>query len=231
MTIVRWLAGQAPKAPLTSVTPPTLSADVVAARTTFFAAVTQRGLNTFEGAAGAAGSPTFTYTGGTATYANTSGASQNGVVGALASPYSSGRYNMTAGVAVDPTTGVASGHWLEAAGTFTYSFSSPVSALAFYATDWADFNSTLVLQLYSGASLLYTDSAIANGVSNANGNLLWYAVASTVPFDRAVFVMTQTGSNTDVRGLDELMVGIYNPPPTDYWPGQAWPWPCGDVSI
>jgi hypothetical protein len=91
---VTFFATQAPKAPLTSATPPTLNSSMSTQLAGFNAAITSLGRNEYESGANA-GPGTFSYAGGTATATLTGGA----VVGVAQSSASLGRYNMTSPVA------------------------------------------------------------------------------------------------------------------------------------
>lgn len=211
-SFARFFAQQVPKSPLTGASPPALTTAITDAQTAHAAVVgASLGVNTFEGAGGTAGTTGFSYTGGTATWTNISGSGNNRVVGASLSLQSAGRYNMTTGVPVDPLFGAATGHWLEAVGDFSYSFSLPVNSLSFYGTDFGDFDGSFSIEFYSGATLVFADvlrNAITSSTGSANGNLLWYAVYCETPFDKAVFRVAQDplAPSTDFLGFDTLTV-------------------------
>jgi hypothetical protein len=205
VAITTYFGAQPPKSNLSNFTPPTLQSAVSTAKASFLEAITVLGTNEFESGSNA-GSPNFSYTGGTATI--TGGT----VVGPAQSPNSLGRYNMTTGLPLDPFSGgVGRGHWLEASAPFTYTFSTTIQAIGFFGTDFGDFAGSFTMELYSGVTLVGTDTltSLNLGVNAGNGNLLFYGVTSTTPFNSAIFRVIQpaSGNQTDVQGFDSLIVG------------------------
>lgn len=202
-----YFATQAPKADLSNPTPPVLNVGMSTQLNAFNTAIAALGRNEFESGSDA-GPGTFSYAGGVATLTGGS------VVGVMQSSPTLGRYNMSTGLPPDPdTAGTGTGHWLEGSSNFSYAFSSAITALSFYGTDFGDLNGSFELQLYSGASMIYSTTSISNnGANDGNGNLLFYGVTSDVAFDRAVFKITQAvGSTTlDVLGFDSFVVGNAN---------------------
>lgn len=203
-----YFATQAPKASLSNPIPPTLNSAMAAQLAEFNGAITSFGRNEYESGVNA-GLGTFSYTGGTATLTGGS------VVGVAQSSFSLGRYNMTSSVAADPITGgVGFGHWLEGSADFSYAFSTAISALGFYGTDFGDLKGTFELSLFSGSTLVYSTLDVKNdGINKGNGNLLFYGIVSDTAFDKAVFKITQAvgAPSLDVLGFDSLIVGKANP--------------------
>ncbi len=208
-----YFATQGPKAVLGNAAPPVLNAAMSGQLAAFNSDITALGRNEFESGVNA-GPGSFNYIGGTATLTG------GNLVGVAQSPTPLGRYNMTSPVAADPFTGgVGYGHWLESSASFTYAFSTLISAIGFYGTDFGDLKGTFQLELYSGSGLVYSTSGITNdGANKGNGNLLFYGIATDFGFDKAVFKITQaTGATSlDVLGFDSLIVGRANtiPEPT-----------------
>lgn len=198
MTQTVFFGAQGAKSPLSSFTPPALQTAVAAAQSAFNAVVTPLGTNGFESGSNA-GSGTFAYTGGAATL--TGGT----VVGPAQSPTSFGRYNMTAGLPPDPfDTGIGHGHWLESATPFSYSFSTPLTALCFFCTDFDSIPASLTIELYSGGTMFF--SGPVSNPNGANGNLLFWGVTSGQAFDQARFNISSVG-NSNVLGFDTMVVG------------------------
>lgn len=207
---VQYTATQGPKQNLLSPLPPVLTADVSAQVNGFYRAITVLGANEFEG------TPTsgFAYNGGTATLSAGAatiidGDAQND------DEHSQGRYNMTPGVVNPVTNDPLFGHWLEATNSFTYSFSTAISAFGFYGTDFGDFEGSITMDFLNSNSLVYSAELTTVG---ANGNLLFFGLASTDLFNTVNFRLTQgsTAGPTDVLGFDSFIVGTANagPPPT-----------------
>jgi hypothetical protein len=217
---VVYFATQASKPNLFSPAPPTLAADMSTARNGFLTDTTILGQNEFEGGSGAtfgatAGTRNFNYNGGTATGVGGT------VVNALPSqsPQGSGRYNMTSNVVNDTSTLAPTGHWIESSSSFTYRFSSAITALSFFGTDFGDLRGTFSLTLFSGTTQIFDSGFLVNTKGN-NGNLLFYGVVTDVTFDRAVFNITQRAGalpdDLDYLGFDSLIVG--NPTPSNAAP-------------
>jgi len=226
-TPVVFIGLQPPKSPLSAPSPPSLQATITTLQTTFFGAITQLGLNTYEGGGGASkGTGSFTYTGGTATFTSAQDthygplADNSVIVGAADSSPSLGRYNMTPGVVVDPAAGDTYGHWLQSYGSFTYVFSTLLNAFSIYLTDLGDFRGTLVINFYNGSTLVYSETGISNSLTDSlgrtNGNLTWYGIISPTPFNKLVVTITQAVgvSSYDFIGFDQMVVGTYVSPAT-----------------
>jgi hypothetical protein len=207
-----YMEGQGPKAPLTSnPTPPSLNPNVSFASSQFYSGLNVLGRNEFEANGGAAaGTTSFNYTGGIATFSG-AGSVVNATV-AQSSP-NLGRYNMTSGVVVDPATLLASGHWLETSSSFSYSFSTAINAFSFFTTDLGDMRGSVSVAFYSGNSLIRDPVTLVNNAADTlgrlNGNLLFFGITSEVSFDKAVFTITQSSAATspDIIGFDSFVVG------------------------
>ncbi len=204
---VAYTASQGPKPDFQSTLPPVLS-DVVAGKVNgFMGAMTFLGRNEFEGTTPTTG---FSYNGGTASL---SAGTATIVDGDSQGPdeRESGRYNMTPGV----TTGSnrpSFGHWLEATSSFTYSFSTAISAFGFYGTDFGDFSGTVAVDFFDGNSRVNTYDLSTDGT---NGNLLFFGLASSDAFNMVTFRIAQSGGSTiDVLGFDSFIVGTANLGPT-----------------
>jgi hypothetical protein len=196
-----------------NVTPPTLSLAVATAQTSFGNAVTVLGSQTFE-----SNSTAFGFTGGSATLTGggTLGTSTDGVIDGNttidpAAALNLGRYNTTTGLAPLKSGAPNAGHWYQAALSFTYSFTSKLSALSFLATDLGDFDGTLNIELLDGSSSLGS-LKVTEGVGNAlNGNLTFFGVVSDVDFTTVKFTLSQStvvGTPIDRVGFDDLVVGV-----------------------
>ncbi len=125
-----------------------------------------------------------------------------------------GRFNTSP----NPAGGTAS-QWWDTAREFTIAFDSSHSAFGFFGTDFGDFDGTLTIQRYSGASAVGSAIALGDGAGNAagafpgiNGSLLFFGFADdTATFDRLVFQVAQLDPNVTSRfdrlGFDDLIVG------------------------
>jgi uncharacterized protein (TIGR03382 family) len=131
-----------------------------------------------------------------------------------------GRYNMTPGLGI--INGEQDrGKWLQTSASFTYSFTSAISALGFFGTDFGDFGGTVSLTLLNGTDelgtfRLPTRPATTTGTNgtpdNPNGNLLFFGIVGNSAqdvFTSARFNVSQNpnSTNVDVIGIDELVVG------------------------
>jgi hypothetical protein len=85
---------------------------------------------------------------------------------------------------------------------FSVSFSDPVAAFGFYATDVGDFSGSLSLGLVGGESLVVD---IPHAINGNGGSVLYMGVIDVEsPFTSVRF---QASSGTDVFGFDDLTVG------------------------
>jgi hypothetical protein len=200
-----YFAGQTAQLPLDG-SAPTLTSNVLAQRAAFEQAVTVLGRNEFE-----AGSRNFNYTGGTATVASGAPVVKDG--NASSADFTLGRYNVTQNLPPVASTGEPDlGHWLEAGSDFSYTFvGAPISAFAFFGTDFSDFAGAFSLEFLSGGTQVYSSG---NTIVNpyGNGGLLFFGAVSTTAFDTVVFhIQQQSGStNPDVFGFDSFVVGRAN---------------------
>lgn len=197
---LEFFATQGPKQNLSDSTPPTLSTDMTSKRVAFLAAITELGRANYEGTSSTA----FTYTGGSASITSGSAINKNG--DSSGTDLSLGRYNMTPDLPPDPITlDPTFGRWIESSVSFTYTFSTAISALGFYGTDFGDFDGTFVIELFNGPTSIYS-RALAN-TTGTNGNLLFFGVATQTDFTSAKFTITQAGGPADILGFDVLILG------------------------
>lgn len=169
----------------------------VAARSNFLAALSGVGTENFEGIAsgtlpplaltfpGSAGSITATITSATGGVCDTA----SGTVGSIGCN-GFGRY---------PTSGT---HWYQSTDQFTITFSDPISAFGFYATDIGDYNGQITATLNGGSTV---DLTIPNTINAPNGSLLfWGFIDPTASYSSLQFGNTAAG--TDVFGFDDMVV-------------------------
>lgn len=201
-----YFSPQGPKVDLTSATPPALTSVTMAQIAAFNSAVTVLGNQEFE-----TGLRNFSYTGGTATLSAGTATVKDG--NSASTDLTVGRYNTTPNLPPNPNTLTPDfGKWLEASADFRYSFSgSPVSAFAFFGTDFSDFVGGFSLEFLSGGNQVYTSGSTIVP-SGDNGNLLFFGASSTVAFDTVVFHIQQRPGATslDVFGFDSFIVGRTN---------------------
>jgi len=220
-TLVPYNAEQAPKNPLNSKLPPALSSAITQERADFLGGITLLGTHDFE-----SGNANFGFSTGTASFTGLTpiggtGGAQVVDGNSTTSPPPSGplpaggRYNMTTGLGLlDPNDPDSQdrGKWLETSKSFSIDFSSAISAIAFFGTDFGDFNGQVSVELFLGAVSRGSQSVdhTLSGTTPLNGNLLFFGVTSTDLFDRVVFSVTQTDptGNLDYLGIDEFMVGL-----------------------
>lgn len=90
-------------------------------------------------------------------------------------------------------------------GTFSATFSSPIAAFGFYATDIGDINGQLTITLIH-ASGPNTQFTVNNTVNGPDGSLLFWGVIDTAnPFTGIQFGNTAAGN--DFFGFDDIIVG------------------------
>jgi hypothetical protein len=127
-----------------------------------------------------------------------------------------GRYNTSPKPLVPPSNQVTDwGHWIETSSSFSYSFSTGISAFSMMVTDLGDFGGTFELALFNGATqLAIPTTALTNTTKDSNnsgnGNLLFYGITTDSLFDRIEFRITQTaavGATQDWLGFDDITVG------------------------
>ncbi len=164
-----------------------LSGDPVTAQADFLSNLTGVGIEDFEGIADGTLAPF-----------------------GVAFPGSSGSITATitgtAGVTDEPCCGrfpTSGSQLIENSGVFTLSFSSPISAFGFYATDIGDFSGSITLGLTGGD----TDSlVIPHTVSGPSGSLLFYGfIDQDSSYDSITFGNTAVG--TDFFGFDDMIIG------------------------
>jgi len=96
---------------------------------------------------------------------------------------------------------------------FTVTFSQPVAAFGFYATDVGDIGGQLTVTTVNGGSHVYT---VANTLNGNDGSLLFWGIIDTAnPFLSVSFGNSAAGD--DFFGFDDLTIGDLqqvNPNPT-----------------
>lgn len=145
-----------------------------------------------------------------------------------------GRFNTTAGGTNYLQVRALNGDYMQLA------FSTPVAAFGFYGTDIGDFGGKLscVMTRSGGGTDTFVIRDDTSTPSPDQDIIFWGVVDPSATWTTAQLVMTAGSSTTDYFGFDDFVVArpsqIIAPAPAappDYWPGQAWPWPCGDVAI
>jgi len=218
---VSYYWNQGPKQNLADPAPPALSLQMQQVQSAFLNQITYAGTPYgFEsGNFAVGGSSSFSYgsgaTAGTASI--TSGTPSVVGEGTPGLQLAVGRYNMTPGlIETDPFGGPDIqhiGHWIESSSDFSYSFTSPMSAIGFFLTDLGDFTGALTIQLFNDQTLVYDtvgDTSL-NLIGGANGNLGFLGLVASSNFNRAVFHISQGGSpDTDFVGFDSFIIGSAN---------------------
>jgi len=209
---VSYFATQDPPSDFAVASPPALSASVSLARSNFNNASTFLGRHEFEN-----GLRQFDYTGGSASI--TAG-NPTVIFGNELTDFGLGRYNMTTSLlCLDPNGACTPnrGRWLETNASFTYTLTQAVSAIAFFGTDFGDFDGTVSIEFLLGGNSVFSQS-ISGTNSAINGNLIFFgAVGQTSAdrFDSFRFNVSNPGS-ADFLGIDSLVLANSNvmaPPP------------------
>jgi len=222
-----YVAQQGAKANLQDAAPPPLETAVANARSAFLANVLTLGRGEFEGGSGNFGygtGHTASLSGG-ATVVNGDSLSEMG--------RRLGRYNMTPGLPELPSGFPSFGSWVASSMSFTYSLSTAVSAMAFFATDLGDFDGSIELELLLGTSSVFKQALDTVGSlpgttpqQAVNGNLVFFGVVGTSSsdtFNQIRFNLTQVpGGEIDWVGIDSLILGTTRlgttPPPPNTVP-------------
>ncbi|MEO5813383.1 MAG: PEP-CTERM sorting domain-containing protein [Rhodanobacter sp.] len=93
-------------------------------------------------------------------------------------------------------------HYLDTTDAFVLSFSSPISAFGFYATDLGDVNGDLTLLLTGGGTVTFTVPT----AGSADGNqLFWGFIDSMQSYTGIQFGNTASGA--DFFGFDDMTIG------------------------
>ncbi|HTM96515.1 MAG TPA: PEP-CTERM sorting domain-containing protein, partial [Croceibacterium sp.] len=93
-------------------------------------------------------------------------------------------------------------HYLDTTDNFTLTFSSPISAFGFYATDLGDINGDLTLLLTGGGTVNFTVPT----AGSADGNqLFWGFIDPLQSYSGIQFGNTASGS--DFFGFDDMIIG------------------------
>lgn len=93
-------------------------------------------------------------------------------------------------------------HYLDTSDAFTLSFSSPISAFGFYATDLGDINGDLTLLLSGGGTVSFTVPT----AGSADGNqLFWGFIDPLQSYTGIQFGNTSPGN--DFFGFDDMIIG------------------------
>jgi hypothetical protein len=207
---VVYFATQGPKADFDDTTPPPLSGPMQTEVSDFAAQNIEIGRNEFDDAGGAATTIAFNYTGGSVSVSEGSPVVRGGPLANL----SLGRYNMTANLPSDGTYDPGVGHWMQSAAAapfpITLEFSTNVQAFLIYIVDLGDFLGDLAVELYDGATLVFSQT-VDNDLSG-NGNLSVFGVSSyDFSFNKLRFNITQADPmDPDILGFDTLIIGTPN---------------------
>jgi len=203
------------------VPPPTPVGSTLTEMNWFTGGSTELGRQSFE-----SGVTGFAYTGGTASFTG----SPVTLIDANSSSVDplKGRYNTTKDLPPKdpvPPPDLDEGHYIEATSTFSLNFTSAVSALGFFGTDFGDFDGTLELEFFNGGNslgvLAVSDDTLSG--ANSNGNLIFFGMVSDTAFNSVTFKITQCATcpgGTDVLGFDDMIVGtkatVVNPTPEPF---------------
>lgn len=94
--------------------------------------------------------------------------------------------------------------YFEATGTFGITFSAPVAAFGFYATDLGDVGASLTLTLTAADNTVST-IAVPNVVNgSANGSALYFGFFDTAKTYKSI---SFAGAGSDVFGFDDFSIG------------------------
>jgi len=123
-----------------------------------------------------------------------------------------GRYNTSPG----------GSRWVEFRDRMVLSFSSPISALGFYGTDWGDFNGTITVTFTDtdGSEITFT---VPNTTPAANASLLFWGFVN--PFRQYTqvrfvcnYAVTPLPGDEDYFGIDDLIIATASAVTTVYGP-------------
>lgn len=219
--LISRIGGQAVPAYGKDVPPPTPVGSTLTEMNWFTSGSIELGRQSFE--SGATG---FSYIGGVASF---TGGPVTLIDAQNFSGDQKGRYNTTQGLTpIDPTPpdpDLDDGHYIEASATFSLNFTSAVSALGFFGTDFGDFDGTLELEFFNGSNSLgvlgVSDDTLPG--ANSDGNLIFFGMVSDAVFNKVTFKITQCATcpgGTDVLGFDDMIVGtkatVVNPTPEPF---------------
>lgn len=128
----------------------------------------------------------------------------------VSGPAANGRFNTTGGN--------ASGAWIQSDWDFTLNLTERVNAFAFFGTDFGDFGGKLSIELLDGG-LRVADNVFLNtdgsdlAIGGDDGSLLFFGYAADeLLFNRIVFTVTQSSTEPDTLGFDDLRVGNLREP-------------------
>ena len=93
-------------------------------------------------------------------------------------------------------------HYLDTGNNFTLTFSSPISAFGFYATDLGDINGDLTLLLTGGGTVSFT---VPTAGSFDGNQLFWGFIDPLQSYSGIQFGNTSSGS--DFFGFDDMIIG------------------------
>lgn len=93
-------------------------------------------------------------------------------------------------------------HYLDTTDNFDLTFSSPISAFGFYATDLGDINGDLTLMLTGGGTVNFTVPT----AGSANGNQLFWGFIDPLQSYTGI-QFGNTASGADFFGFDDMTVG------------------------
>lgn len=124
------------------------------------------------------------------------------------------------------TSSAAPGKWFESSASFSITTSAMMSAFGFYGTDFGDFDGSVSIDLFDGATQVLSQLTVPSAGGN-NGSLLFFGyLNSEIRFNRIVFNVNQLDPSDidsyDVLGFDDFMTGLARngtPPPGVPEPG------------
>ena len=100
------------------------------------------------------------------------------------------------------------GKWLETSATWKMAFSSGIRSIGMYLLDYGDYDGTLTVRLFSGATQVaeYTPPAGFRG----NGSIAFLGMRAAAPFDSVEFQIAQLAGipSPDFIGWDDIVVGL-----------------------
>ncbi len=95
-------------------------------------------------------------------------------------------------------------HYLNTDGTFTLTFSSPISAFGFYGTDIGDVGATLTLGLLDASNVASTLTVPDLVGTTADGSALYFGFYNTGDSYKSI---SFNGAGADVFGFDDFSIG------------------------